>query len=336
MLPGRRGGGALSGRGWHRECVGRRPDGHVPGSERRDQRPGRRSQRKHGPVRRPGRTRGHRVELLAFRRRRRMSRPLRTCARGRAGGRRQRQRSGRWVRERQGVEQSDRDHGDAGNDTLTATNCDSDVVSQLHGDQGNDRLTGGEDADELFGGPGNDRLDGGCSSDDLDGGFGTDLIRGELSQGLCEALNGGSAGMDTVLYTNRTAPVRLNLGNPSFAQGEAGEFEDIDGVEEATTGAGDDEIFGSEGRNTIKSGAGNDSVNGSDGLDDIDGARRRPPVRRRGDRSGSPWKASGWPETGSDTSVRRATRRTSSSATPSSRRARAWTRSSSMACVPRA
>ena len=162
-------------------------------------------------------------------------------------------------------------HGDAGNDTLTATNRDSDVVSQLHGDQGDDRLTGGEDADELFGGPGNDRLDGGCSSDDLDGGFGTDLIRGELSQGLCEALNGGSAGVDTVLYTNRTAPVRLNLGNPSFAQGEAGEFDDIDGVEEATTGAGDDEIFGSEGRNTIKSGAGNDSVNGSDGLDDIDG-----------------------------------------------------------------
>lgn len=131
-------------------------------------------------------------------------------------------------------------HGDAGNDTLTATR-----LSSLYGGEGADVLTGSEDPDAL------------------DGGMGSDVIDG----------NGPAASTpyagDTVIYSDRVRPVRVDLSQG--IGGEASEADAVTEVEHVTSGHGDDVLIGDGGPNNLDGGGGRDLLQGGDGHDLLQG-----------------------------------------------------------------
>jgi len=142
----------------------------------------------------------------------------------------------------------------------------------LHGGSGDDRLTGGPGPDRFHGGAGADRLMGGDGDDVLDGGLGNDVLDGQR-------------GSDTASYSNRTAPVRIDL---SFKFGglTGGEIalNERDGivatVENAIGGAADDEVVGGEGSNLLSGGPGGaDVICGGLGVDTVDYSDRSEAVR---------------------------------------------------------
>jgi hypothetical protein len=157
------------------------------------------------------------------------------------------------------------------NDVVTVSAAPS-LGAVLHGGPGNDRLTGGPGPDRFHGGDGADRLMGGDGDDLLDGGLGNDILDGQR-------------GSDTASYSNRTAPVRIDL---SFKIGglTGGEIalNERDGiiatVENAIGGAADDEVIGGEGSNLLHGGPGGaDVICGGLGVDTVDYSDRTEPVR---------------------------------------------------------
>jgi len=118
-----------------------------------------------------------------------------------------------------------------------------DKANTLTGGGGDDTLRGGGAADVLLGDAGNDTLDGGLAGDTLTGGDGTDLLS----------------------YALRTAAVTVDLTATTATQGEAGENDKIDTVENVQGGAGDDALRGSPVANELRGGAGNDTVSGGAG-----------------------------------------------------------------------
>ncbi len=118
-----------------------------------------------------------------------------------------------------------------------------DKANTLTGGGGDDTLRGGGAADVLLGDAGNDTLDGGLAGDTLTGGDGTDLLS----------------------YALRTAAVTVDLTATTATQGEAGENDKIDTVENVQGGAGDDALRGSAVANELRGGAGNDTVSGGAG-----------------------------------------------------------------------
>ena len=133
-------------------------------------------------------------------------------------------------------------------------------------------LNGGSGDDTILSGPGEDRLTGGAGSDHISGGGGPDRIYGDGAAPYgTDVIDGGDEeGRDTVLYGERTAPVRVDLASPGEA-GAPGEGDRITRVENVIGGAGGDEIRGDAGPNDLIAG---DGVAGSppkEGLDVIDG-----------------------------------------------------------------
>lgn len=142
----------------------------------------------------------------------------------------------------------------------------------LNGGAGNDRLTGGPGPDRFHGGDGADRLMGGDGDDLLDGGLGNDVLD-------------GGRGSDTASYALRTNPVRVDMSFKIGGQ-SGGEIaiNERDGVlatvENAIGGAGDDEIVGGEGYNTLSGGPGGaDIICGGLGVDTVDYSDRAIAVR---------------------------------------------------------
>lgn len=123
-----------------------------------------------------------------------------------------------------------------------------DKANTLTGGGGDDTLRGGGAADVLLGDAGNDTLDGGLLGDTLTGGDGTDLLS----------------------YALRTAAVTVDLTATTATQGEAGENDKIDTVENVQGGAGDDALRGSPVANELRGGAGNDTVSGGAGANVAD------------------------------------------------------------------
>ena len=142
-----------------------------------------------------------------------------------------------------------------------------DGADRLYGDQGADALDGGAGDDRLEGSGGDDRLVGGDGSDLLLPGFGVDWMDGG---GGADAFRGDGEGPDTVSYATRTAPVSVTLSVlPSLIadDGEAGEGDDLSGVEGLVGGSGPDDLTGSAAAERIDGGAGADSLDGAGGDD---------------------------------------------------------------------
>jgi Ca2+-binding RTX toxin-like protein len=121
------------------------------------------------------------------------------------------------------------------------------AVNVLNGRAGGDALAGGDEDDELQGGDGNDSLAG-------DGG--DDQLRG----------NGGS---DTASYAGSAGPVTIDLrSGTGTGQGS----DTLQGIENATGGASDDGILGTDQANVLNGGGGNDTIFGLHGDDDLRGS----------------------------------------------------------------
>ena len=126
------------------------------------------------------------------------------------------------------------------------------VDYDIDGGTGDDILFGGTENTWLSGGPGNDRLEAGGGDDMLIGDAGADVMRGGL-------------GIDTVSYSGRSAPVRVEIGDGP-GDGERGEGDDVQ-VDNVVGGEGDDVLVGNEVANTLDGGLGEDRMRCRKGLD---------------------------------------------------------------------
>lgn len=184
-----------------------------------------------------------------------------------------------------GDEQSyaDRVFGDAGNDQLTSRGF-------VHGGDGNDRIEGGPYGDTLIGGAGNDAVFGREGIDDLyggngpyagavlagvdtlDGGAGDDTLddqdRGSptVQQINSDVILGGTGNDDVRSYLNRVANVYVDLSEPR-RDGQSGEGDDLEQVENLFGGDGDDRLYGDGDTNFISGEAGDDDIAGRGGND---------------------------------------------------------------------
>jgi Ca2+-binding RTX toxin-like protein len=140
------------------------------------------------------------------------------------------------------------------------TLADSDVLPRVAVDN---ELVGGAGDDTLVARFGSDELSGGAGDDQIDGGASSDLIR-------------GGPGRDRVSYARRTEPVTVSLadGGPPANGGASDDSQGLrdalQGIENATTGSGDDKVVGGFAANAIATGAGRDSLTGNAGNDELD------------------------------------------------------------------
>jgi Ca2+-binding RTX toxin-like protein len=145
------------------------------------------------------------------------------------------------------------------------------------GHEGNDILIGSEGADLIWGGSGDDKIVGRGGDDVVVGGSGTDsiaggegndiLIAGEMTPlGVisCSGVNGGFN--CAIPFPSRWFGTHLFIIDPAI---------DTLGNDVLLGGAGDDEMFGSAGANTINGDAGNDVLIGGNGFDQLNGGLGR-------------------------------------------------------------
>jgi len=120
------------------------------------------------------------------------------------------------------------------------------------GGRGGDVLDGGPGNDTIVGSDGGGTLIGGPGSDVLIGGRGDDLLIGDGS-GASPAPDviDGRGGNNTVTYSDRTTPVRVDLRSRSADQGAPGEHDTILNVQNAIGGAASDTLIGNDGPNTL-------------------------------------------------------------------------------------
>jgi hypothetical protein len=135
------------------------------------------------------------------------------------------------------------------------------------------------------GGAGSDLLEGSASGDELDGGGGghdtligngnNDTLTDGDATGAADAdeLDGGGD-LDTLSYATRTAPVSVTLGSPA-TEGETGEGDVVNGVENAIGGSADDRLSGDERSNLLAGGAGADRIVGGGSDDRLRGGAGR-------------------------------------------------------------
>ncbi|SMR00580.1 Bifunctional hemolysin/adenylate cyclase precursor [Xanthomonas fragariae] len=201
-----------------------------------------------------------------------------------------------------GGEGADNLSGEAGNDQLFGgTQNDT-----LYGGEGDDRLDGGANNDTLYGGGGNDRLDGDSGNDYLSGDVGSDTyvfgrtsgqdtifnyIYDNMSTDVLELAAGVAVSDVTVwrssddlvlaikdtearvtvsshFYNDANGPYTLN--QIRFADGTIWDTAQIKSLVQAST-AGNDQLTGYQGNDSLYGGRGDDSVNGRGGDDLLDG-----------------------------------------------------------------
>ncbi len=152
-------------------------------------------------------------------------------------------------------------------------------VERLLGSPHNDSLNGssvapfpGKLVEQFIGGAGNDVMTGGPGEDFFDmssAADGADIVRG----------GGSTAVIDAVGYGARVKPVVATIGHGIRDDGEAGEADDVTGVERVFGGRGDDiisqvpgtsiglQIFAGPGNDTLTGAGGADFMNGDAGID---------------------------------------------------------------------
>jgi Ca2+-binding RTX toxin-like protein len=120
-----------------------------------------------------------------------------------------------------------------------------------------DQIAG--DIEDLRGGSGNDTLVGNGGDNILDGGPGADVLS-------------GGAGVDAVDYSDRIAPVHVDLDGSPGNDGGSGEGDTVGAdVEGAFGGAGDDTLIGNGADGFLAGGDGNDMLTDPGGDDDLFG-----------------------------------------------------------------
>jgi Ca2+-binding RTX toxin-like protein len=134
----------------------------------------------------------------------------------------------------------------------------------VDGEEGSDRIVGGRRDDWMVGGSEDDQLAGGRGDDKLEPGdyagsrrlIGDDVVR-------------GGAGVDTVAYPEmyRAVGVRVDLAEGLATR--AG-HDLLYSIENASGGAGSDELLGSNVRNFLSGGEGDDLLRGRGGRDRLD------------------------------------------------------------------
>jgi Ca2+-binding RTX toxin-like protein len=134
----------------------------------------------------------------------------------------------------------------------------------LDGEGGNDVLRGGDGDDVIRGGGGRDTMLGGAGDDDLGGDY---KPRGPYP---ADHFDGGD-GIDSAGYGSRTEPVSVNLGDPAFLSGEAGEGDTYTGVEYLAGGDARDVLIGSSGSDILRGDFGRDRIEGLGGDDTLGG-----------------------------------------------------------------
>lgn len=145
----------------------------------------------------------------------------------------------------------------------TATLAGSNDVDSLYGFQnavggdGADSITGNSEDNLLVGSRGNDTLRGGDGDDTLVGNAGTDRMM-------------GGAGSDWVDYSENTNALRLNLATQFVSfPGTPWSSESFSSIENATTGSGNDTLFGNGAANILDGGLGADRISGGAGSDTV-------------------------------------------------------------------
>ena len=151
--------------------------------------------------------------------------------------------------------------GSSHNDSLNASN-----VQPFPG-KGLEEFIGGAGSDVMTGGPAEDFFEMGSVAD------GADIVRG-----------GGAATLnDAVTYAARTRPVVVTVGHGGRDDGEAGELDDVSGVELVFGGRANDVIsqtpgstlglraFGQAGNDTLLGASGTDVLVGDSGQDFLGG-----------------------------------------------------------------
>ncbi|MBR0906614.1 peroxidase family protein [Bradyrhizobium liaoningense] len=141
----------------------------------------------------------------------------------------------------------------AGDDHVLA-GADADIV---YGDDG---------ADRIFGEQGNDLINAGKGDDTVFGGAGDDLIVAEIGDGN-DAYFGdegtGGTGTDTLDMSAASVAVTVNLSSGPLMNGSASSSQTgndtLWGIENVTTGAGNDVIVAGNGVNVMKGGLGDDT-----------------------------------------------------------------------------
>jgi Ca2+-binding RTX toxin-like protein len=160
-----------------------------------------------------------------------------------------------------GTHKADNLRGGIGHDQLNGREGDD----RLDGLGGNDTLAGGLGADELHGGAGDDRLDGGSGDDRLFGGEGTDTAVYDAGADVTVDLS-----LDTAQRTGEGRDTLTGIENVSSGSGDDRLVGDhranrLDG------GAGDDTLEGRRGDDTLVGGSGDDTLDGGAGNDRLRG-----------------------------------------------------------------
>ena len=144
----------------------------------------------------------------------------------------------------------------AGNDVVWAGEGDDDVL----GGDGNDMLYGEAGDDWISGDAGNDMINGGAGNDELFGGEGDDTFVGGINDG--DDMIDAGAGNDTLDLGTLSEAVHVNLGTGiggrGHVTGSQSGTDTLYGVENVTTGSGNDTIVASNAVNIMDGGAGED------------------------------------------------------------------------------
>ncbi len=163
--------------------------------------------------------------------------------------------------------------GNGGNDTIVGRGgADSleggNGFDVLDGGLDGDHLSGGAHADILRGGAGNDTLDGGSGADTLVGGIGDDILIGNLSP---ELLDGSPGGSDTIVYSQATGDLVLQLWNQTVSGDPLANRDVLRNFENAEGGNGNDLLSGSFLANRLVGNGGNDTISGHADADTLEG-----------------------------------------------------------------
>lgn len=146
--------------------------------------------------------------------------------------------------------------GGSGNDTIIVRG----IYSEAYGGAGNDIIQNYGDGNRMYGQSGNDTLSSKrttTTDSRYEGGTGVDTI------------DYSSATINMVLRNGQSGEYMLSSGVPivfgsTFPDG-------VYGMENFTSGSGNDYVYGTSGNNILKGGGGNDQIRGGDGNDTLYG-----------------------------------------------------------------